>query len=356
MIRFVPVLVIAGILLLAGCEQGPGTTGPQGPQGERGPQGLQGERGPQGPQGPQGLPGDGAILNWADVLDEANVSDTIYAIGFNLPGGRNYVIGTGFAAHYVDAIWTNAHVALGLRDQLAALSFLRPIPFAVRSGTVIGEGTTHVLTGYLVHPDYTGRTDSPDVAAVLVDDELTAFLEFLPRRLATQLRVGQPVATMGFPGEVSHPYTAAPIATFKDGTISALRPFSILETSITPANTTYVQHNLDLSGGTSGSPIIDHYGWVIAVNNSGTEKLVFDVNTGRPERVPTGNIGFGIRVDEVWSMIGWIEASGSSRGVVRAGTAGRHSLTKYRAFPENWDGGTTVLGVGQQAPTTSLVR
>ena len=336
-LRPLALIMVAAIALLS-CEQGPGTQGPQGPPGT------------PGAQGPQGPPGTGSALNWADVLDEANVSDAIYAIGFNLPGGRNYVIGTGFAAHYRDAIWTNAHVALGLRDQLAALSYLQPIPFAVRSGTVIGEGTTYVLTGYWVHPDYTGRTDSPDVAAIIVDDDLTAFLHFLPRRFATQLRVGQPVGTMGFPGEVNHRYTAAPIATFKDGTISALRPFSILETSITPANTTFVQHSLDLSGGTSGSPIIDHNGWVIAVNNSGTEKLVFDVNTGQPARVPTGNIGFGIRVDEVWSMIDWFEAFGSSRGMSRVGTARRHSLTTYRAFPENWNGRTTAPGVGQKAP------
>ena len=133
-------LVIALVVMLAACDQGPGATGPQGPQG------------PQGERGPQGPPGDGRALNWADVLDDANVSDAIYAIGFSLPGGRNYVIGTGFAAYYRDAIWTNAHVARGLRDQLATLSYLDPIPFAVRTGTVIGAGTTYVLTGYFVHP------------------------------------------------------------------------------------------------------------------------------------------------------------------------------------------------------------
>ena len=143
---------------------------------------------------------------------------------------------------------------------------------------------------------------------------------------------------MGFPGEVSNPYTAAPIATFKDGTISALRPFSITETSITPENSTYVQHNLDLSGGTSGSPIFDHNGWVIAVNNSGTEKLVVDASTGRPQRIPTGNIGFGIRIDEVWRMIDAIEASRKSSHLSRVRTSGSHRLDAYRAFPENWNG------------------
>ena len=287
-----------------------------------------------------GLPGepgrDGVPLNWADVLDAHRVADAIYAIGINLPGGSNYVIGTGFAAYYTDAIWTNAHVAIALRDELSALSSLNPIPFAVKSGTVIGTTPgTYALVYYYVHPGYIGSPSSPDVAVLTVNGELPEFLEFLPRRFATQLRVGQPVGTMGFPGEVSDPYTAAPVATFKDGTISALRPFSILETSITPANSTFVQHNLDLSGGTSGSPILDHNGWVIAVNNSGTEKLVIDVQSGQPTRVPTGNIGFGIRVDEVWNMIDLIEASG--RISVRVGNTQAQRET-YRAFPENWNG------------------
>ena len=297
-------LAIAAMLLLGGCEQGPGTAGPQGPRGERGPAG---ERGPQGEQGP---PGSG-VLNWADVLERANVPAAIYAIGYSLPGGQNYVIGTGFAAHYTNTIWTNAHVALGLRDELVTLSHLQPVPFAVRSGTVIGEEVTYALDWYLVHPEYTGA-DSPDVAVIGTRTELTDFLHFLPRQSAAQLRVGQPIGTLGFPGEVHH-YRTAPSATFKDGTISALRPFPLLETSITPGNTTLVQHNLDLSGSASGGPVIDHNGWVIAVNNAGTERLVFDSRTGQPERVPTGTSGFGIRVDEVWDLVDVIEAPRSPR-------------------------------------------
>jgi hypothetical protein len=44
-------------LALAGCEQKPGSPGPQGQAGAPGPQGLQGVAGPAGPQGPKGDPG-----------------------------------------------------------------------------------------------------------------------------------------------------------------------------------------------------------------------------------------------------------------------------------------------------------
>ena len=302
-------LVIA-TLLLGGCEPGPGTPGPPGPQGERGEPGPQGERGPQGEQGPPGV-----AVNWADVLDNLKVADAIYAIGYSLPGGRNYVIGTGFAAAFTNAIWTSAHVALAVRDELAALAHLGPIPFAVKSGTAIGTTPgTYRLRSYYIHPDY---TDGADIAVITTHTELPAFLSLLPRDRTTG-RVGQQIGAMGFPNEVSHLYTTAPTAFFKDGIISALRPFS--------PTRALILHNLDLPEGASGSPILDHLGWVIAVNNSGTERLVFDANTGQPERVPTGDSGFGVRVDEMWRLVDVIDAVSVGR-----------SLTMYRTGPGNWN-------------------
>ena len=256
------VLVVVAIL---GCQQGPGTQGPPGP---RGPQG---ERGPHGERGEPGEP-----LNWADVLSESGIPDAIYFIGYSLHDGQNfrhYLVGTGFAAYYTNVLWTNAHVALALRDQLSRLALYNPRPFAVKTGTYIGASDTHSVTAYEIHPNYTGSSASPDMALVYIDSSLAESAEFLPRHFSTRLRVGQPIATMGFPGEIHHQYSRASIATFKDGTISALRRYIIESENII---TSVVQHNLDLSGGTSGSPIFDHYGWVIAVNNSGTESLLID--------------------------------------------------------------------------------
>ena len=103
-----------------------------------------------------------------------------------------------------------------------------------------------------------------------------------------------------------------------------------------------VQHNLDLSGGTSGSPIFDHEGWIVAVNNAGTEALVIDQRTGEPRRVPSGNIGFGIRVDEAWDFIEWVD-SGLAKPI--AGVQGVHPKAlprssyphpAYQPFPPGW--------------------
>ncbi len=351
------------VALLAACEgkQGPvgpqgdtgeaGPQGPAGPQGERGeqgqegPQGETGDQGPQGEQGPQGPPGaagePGGFLNWADVIEESGLDQAIYAIGFEV-FDTNFLIGTGFSAHYADAIWTNAHVVQGLIDVLAELRDHGPRPFAVKSGTAIGGGDTHVLYQYLEHPAYDGSTQSPDIGILIVDADFATAPSFLPREHARELRVGQPVATMGFPGEIAPLNTTVPLATFKDGTISALRPYRPEAEPATPEDSRILQHNLDLSGGTSGSPIFDHEGWIVAVNNAGTEALVIDQRTGEPRRVPSGNIGFGIRADEAWDFIEWVDSAlakpiaGDEGPRSRALPQRSYPHPAYRPFPPDW--------------------
>ena len=174
----------------------------------------------------------------------------------------------------------------------------------------------------------------------------------LPRALAPLIRVGQPIGTMGFPGEISDPFATVPIATFKDGTISALRPFHNL--SPTPENSRFVQHNLDLSAGTSGSPVFDHNGWVLAINNAGTDRIVFDQITGSPQAIRSGNIGFGIRVDEIWRVIDdtiIVPKETAARRTAKAAVlpvpllpVPEYPYPEYQPYPENWDGETLSPG------------
>ena len=206
--------------------------------------------GPLGPQGPHG-----ETLDWSDTIDHSNLLEAAYAIGIKhrVPEAGFIVVGSGFSAHYENIIWTNAHVVDGLRELLAEFpdDFSPDAVVAVRNGTVIGGAHTLKLdlNKSVMHPEYDPEVfDSPDLAAFHVDAQLTGAPALLPRALATELRVGQPVGTFGFPGELADPETAVPIATFKDGTISALRPYSALNENVTPQNSQVVQHNLDLSG------------------------------------------------------------------------------------------------------------
>lgn len=104
------------------------------------------------------------------------------------------------------------------------------------------------------------------------------------------LNAGDEIATLGFPGELETETADAllyPIPTFKSGTISAMRPYRSTTLSSRLSNK-IVQHNLDLTPGTSGSPIFDHTGEIIAVNNAG---------------VSGTSIGFSIRIDPLRELM-----------------------------------------------------
>ena len=278
------------------------------------------------------------------MIEGSGLDQAVYAIGFEV-FDTNYLIGTGFSAHYTNAIWTNAHVVQGLIDLLDEFQEHDPHPFAVKSGTRIGGTETHELSSYLEHPAYDGSTQSPDIGVLVVETEFTNVPSLLPREMTYGLRVGQPVATMGFPGEIAALNTMVPLATFKDGTISALRPLRPEAEAVTPGNSRFVQHNLDLSGGTSGSPIFDHEGWIVAINNAGTEALVIDQRSGEPRRIPSGNIGFGIRVDEAWNFIEWERDAGSAKAVaghrpvaLKEASPRLYTYPAYHPFPPDWEG------------------
>ena len=345
-------LILTAILLACDGPGGPmgpqGSPGTQGEQGETGEKGDPGEPGEQGEKGDTGPPGESAqSLNWADVIEATDIDDAIYAIGYSIffdGEWFDFLIGTGFSAHFSDVIWTNAHVVNGLNDVIIDLAGWNPVPFAVKSGTVMGGNDYYELSTFFTHPEYDGTTASPDVAVLVINESLDTVPQFLPREMAVELRVGQPVGTMGFPGEIAPLNTTVPIATFKNGTISALRPYNPTTTEVTPGNNRFVQHSLDLSGGTSGSPIFDHQGWIIAVNNSGTEALTLNLNTGEPSRVPTGNIGFGIRADDVWDFIDTFASDKRTALLVPklepAWPVSVGPLGRYDPFPLNWNGAT----------------
>ena len=306
------VLAVGMIVLIGACSAGPGAPGPQGEPGR--------------------------TLNWATVVEGANLAEAVYLIGIEIPDQGYFAVGTGFAAHYSDTIWTNAHVALAVLDRLTQLADNNPVPIAVRSGTSVGGAHTYLLNidRYQIHPAYDedGDGDTPDLAVFHIDNApFENVPAFLPRNLVTQLQVGQPVATIGFPGELTVPPAAVPIATFKEGTISALRPYAVDEPEVTPANSKVVQFNLGQTGGTSGSPVFDREGFIVAVSYSGITVAPVD-EEGYPVPIPIGDLDFGIRVDEVWTLIDLIEADDTRAPAPAAGVRAYPHST-YHAFPEN---------------------
>ena len=339
------------MLVFLACKGDTGPVGPAGPVGQTGATGAVGPAGIPGQAGPQGEPGE--TLDWSAVIEDQHLDDAVYAIGVQVQG-KNYILGSGFVAHFWNAIWTNAHVVQAVLVSIGFIEDLDPRPFAVKSGTEVGGADTYWLQNFWVHPEYDGTAGSPDAALLIIDAELTNLPFFLPRDQVQGLQVGQPIGTIGFPEEHSGEVVNVPIATFRDGTISALRPFG--DEVPTPENSRVIQHNLDLPGRTSGSLIFDHQGYIIGMNFAGVFRVVYDDQTGRPTRVPSNNPGLAIRVDELWRL--YDLASGAGRitaelsGAGAAGTSADVPLVlepeqdyphdAYMAFPGNWNGGTLL--------------
>ena len=166
-------------------------------------------------------------------------------------------------------------------------------------------------------------------------------MDLLPREMFGGLSVGQPIGTLGYPGELRATGGDArghAIPTFKDGVVSALRLIDSGQSSHVE-----VQHNFDTSSGASGSAIFDHDGWVVAVNHAEWRTEVVDIE-GDTTRIGIGSLNFGIRADAVWDFIDFIEAPNPAaaqmplRGGSRLHRPYPHA--EYRPFPENWNGET----------------
>jgi hypothetical protein len=177
------------------------------------------------------------------------------------------------------------------------------IPIAVRNGSTSTGTNAYALDIGGFHADYSRTTVfTPDIGFFKLNQPLLSTSILVPiNDTIRNIRTGQEVGTIGYPGETSDRVNYVAYATFKNGTISALTPFDTYLTANT-FNTLVVQHNFNTTGGTSGSPIFDNKGRLIAINNSGAVTNVWNDATGSFTSIPTGSIGYGIRSDVVNDM------------------------------------------------------
>ncbi len=260
---------------------------------------------------------EGQIGDWSGIVSSLQLS--VYAVLYgvyneNIEDWTITFVGTGFAVERGTLV-TNGHIIDGLVEldrQVAA--FNNRYGTDLQGGWIVIQNLTTDLSyqenyffinTYWPHPQWDpDDLSSPDVGTLHISEG------FIGRRarLATsnavyRLRVGAPIATLGFPGELQG-YDLSdlfPIATFKNGAISALRP-PFQGERYNSSDTYVVQHNLDLSGGTSGSPIFAASGRVIAINNSGIENVVLNIG-GTPTRITQAALGFGIRADKIHELL-----------------------------------------------------
>lgn len=261
--------------------------------------------------------GSDSSVNWQAVIP--NLEDNVYMVvaQWKLPNGtiQNWPNGTAFpVATSINrdgmiggVLATNGHVLDGifeLQDELRALRDAKKITdygfFVVRAKTEIGgEGTFRIVFGKY-HAGYfgnSGTTDqTPDVALLQVNRALPAILTLASPSELLNLKTGQPVATIGYPIEGGPSTGQRPIPTFKSGTISALRPYKT-STAPSPETTRLIQHDISTTGGTSGSPLFNRDGRVIAVHNSGDYIMVGNT------RIRSGAGSYAIRADDLRALM-----------------------------------------------------
>jgi S1-C subfamily serine protease len=137
-----------------------------------------------------------------------------------------------------------------------------------------------------------GDRISPDVGWLRVDGELGRRVQLAPAGAYQALAVGDPIFSYGFPGRLSD--VSAPEATFVEGVIGRITTLDGRAGVV--SDTRLIQHSAFTSGGTSGSPIFDGEGRVVAVNTGGYVET-------QGEARPLAGYNFAMRVDLIESLI-----------------------------------------------------
>ncbi len=260
------------------------------------------------------------VYNWSQIVSryQRSVYTVIHYIRHDDEDVEPLLtfVGTAFAVGNT-AVITNGHILDALRDlddEIADLNERWKMSLKVHwllvqnlTSSLRYKSNYYWVGRWQYHEDWDAEdVFSPDVALLRPLEGTISTYHTMPlvtSSAAGRLKIGTPIATLGYPGElqVSNLSDLHPVATFKNGTISAIRmPDEASNYSVRGAY--IVQHNLNLSGGTSGSPIFNTGGEVVAINNSGIEALALTFG-GAPTRVNQAALDFGIRADKIHELL-----------------------------------------------------
>ena len=188
---------------------------------------------------------------------------------------------------------TNAHIVQLLRAM--------PKRIIIQNGT----GKIFQLKRAAHNPLFVTLT-SPDVGLLEID---TGGLTLPKIPIAEEedlkaVQAGMSIASIGFPGELQKQYRdnsadtyPGALATFKQGWIGRVSGYDGVDQSF--ATNVLLQHSASLSSGTSGSPIINKNGKVIAVSSSSMTSSFKVGHLRTRELLSAAQIAFAIRIDEL---------------------------------------------------------
>ena len=198
--------------------------------------------------------------------------------------------GQGFCTAFAvrpQVLATNAHCILAARKQMGIV--------AVENE---GRGEISFSVGDMrVHPLYRDgdqRALTPDVGIVAISGRAATVLNLATPQELARLGAGDDVYLIGFPGRLmdsNHPSATFLAAHIGRVTTATGHPGGFLENWL-------VQHDAPTTHGTSGSPIFNGHGKVIAINAGGYLEGDNETISGRKtEVVKASPYKFGMRID-----------------------------------------------------------
>jgi S1-C subfamily serine protease len=221
----------------------------------------------------------------------------IYLLAVRMPSGAEDGFCTAFAIEPAVLV-TNSHCVAACEK----LEGKGGKPFVVRNGH---PEHRFPVTAVKKHPGWRSSLQevTADVALLRVGGTMPEQLELARDDELARLAPGDVIYLYGFPGRLAD--TRSPEATIVQGVIGRMTRLSGEASPLAEAQ--LIQHSAFTSGGTSGSPIFDGEGHVIAVNAGGYVEngtlQVLDPTSGRAgELVVARNLAgynFGMRIDLV---------------------------------------------------------
>jgi S1-C subfamily serine protease len=145
-----------------------------------------------------------------------------------------------------------------------------------------------------------GAAISPDVGWLRVagDKPLPKLVTLAPATEYQAIATGDPMFTYGFPGRLAD--VTAPEATFVEGVVGRITSLDGHTGDMREAR--LIQHSAFTSGGTSGSPIFNAVGHVVAVNTGGYAEQSEGAGKAVVSRSLPG-YNFGMRIDLVEELL-----------------------------------------------------
>lgn len=230
--------------------------------------------------------------------------DAIFLLGAEVLG-RSEGFCTGFALT-ARILATNAHCVLEMQKIWKVLGDGQGV-FAYQNEH---PGVKHRVQFALMHPGYTeDGSDAifPDIGLAVLGGRTDRQVRLATKERAAELRVGDRVYLLGFPGALNN--TDSPVATLTEGLVSRLT--DLAQRKAEPAGAVLIQHSAFTTKGTSGSPLFDETGAVIGINTGyyrgEAEQQRVDPVTGnvRDELVTQDlqTYAIGMRVDLVHDLL-----------------------------------------------------